>query len=371
MHLDAELLGHAIRCARSRHGAGYPCYAVLVAWCEMGVGGQHGERIRRRDEDALADDEVAVPISVRSRTEIGRGVAHHQVIEILGVNEVRIRMMAAEILQRGVVEHELRIRSKAVDENFARIGTGHGMHGVEGDIEAILDQCADSVEIEECFHQFGIVGDGIDDLDCHAAGFALAEFLKIHVVEIGYQVAVDFLGAREDRLGDLFRRRTSVRDIVLDAYKMLETEQPNKVFKYAETGFKEGGQFKPHKTHRNGLSVDFMTPVVDESGQSVHLPTNPLNKFGYNIEFNKESQFDDYSIDYEALGAHIVALHKAAITRNIKIWRVIFDPQLQPQLLKTQYGAYIKKHITLSSKRSWVRHDEHYHVDFIVKCKPL
>ena len=79
----------------------------------------------------------------------------------------------------------------------------------------------------------------------------------------------------------------------------------------------------------------------------------------------------DYSIDYEALGAHIVALHKAAITRNIKIWRVIFDPQLQPQLLKTQYGAYIKKHITLSSKRSWVRHDEHYHVDFIVKCKPL
>ena len=164
---------------------------------------------------------------------------------------------------------------------------------------------------------------------------------------------------------------SSVRDIVLDAYKMLETEQPNKVFKYAETGFKEGGQFKPHKTHRNGLSVDFMTPVVDESGQSVHLPTNPLNKFGYNIEFNKESQFDDYSIDYEALGAHIVALHKAAISRNIKIWRVIFDPQLQPQLLKTQYGAYIKKHITLSSKRSWVRHDEHYHVDFIVKCKSL
>ncbi len=48
-----------------------------------------------------------------------------------------------------------------------------------------------------------------------------------------------------------------VKEIVLASYKWLEKEAPLKVFKYAETGFKEGGEFKPHKTHRNGLSVDF------------------------------------------------------------------------------------------------------------------
>lgn len=79
---------------------------------------------------------------------------------------------------------------------------------------------------------------------------------------------------------------SQVESIIVSAYKSLEVEQPNKVFKYAETGFEDGGQFKPHKTHRNGLSVDFMTPVIDESGQSTHLPTHPLNKFGYNIEFD-------------------------------------------------------------------------------------
>ena len=79
---------------------------------------------------------------------------------------------------------------------------------------------------------------------------------------------------------------SQVNSIIVKTYKSLEKEQPDKVFKYAETGFENGGKFKPHKTHRNGLSVDFMTPVTEESGKSVHLPTHPLNKFGYDIEFD-------------------------------------------------------------------------------------
>ncbi|OOF30883.1 hypothetical protein BZJ20_08950 [Salinivibrio proteolyticus] len=35
----------------------------------------------------------------------------------------------------------------------------------------------------------------------------------------------------------------------------------------------------------------------------------------------------------------------------------------------TQYGLYLKQHIQLSTRRSWVRHDEHYHVDFAVPCQ--
>jgi len=116
---------------------------------------------------------------------------------------------------------------------------------------------------------------------------------------------------------------SEVRKIILDAYSELEKENPNKVYKYAETGFKEGGQFRPHKTHRNGLSVDFMTPVTNSSGKSVHLPTNVFNKFGYNIEFNKHDKYDDYTIDYDAMSAHIVMLHKKAKLLGYDLWRVI------------------------------------------------
>ncbi|MCJ8314222.1 MAG: penicillin-insensitive murein endopeptidase [Saccharospirillaceae bacterium] len=162
---------------------------------------------------------------------------------------------------------------------------------------------------------------------------------------------------------------STVKNIVLAAYKRLELLEPNKVYKYAETGYEQGGQFKPHKTHRNGLSVDFMTPVTDKNQTSVHLPTNPLNKFGYNIEFDQFGNYADYKIDYVALAAHIVALHQEAKQLGFDIRRVIFDPNLQPFLFKTQYAEYLKANIQFSNKRSWVRHDEHYHVDFIVPCK--
>lgn len=162
---------------------------------------------------------------------------------------------------------------------------------------------------------------------------------------------------------------SSVKDILIGSYKKLEVSEPTKQFKYGETGFEEGGQFKPHKTHRNGLSVDFFTPVINENNESVHLPTHPFNKLGYDIEFDQAGNYDDFRIDFVALAAHIVALHKEAKALGFDIWRVIFDPKLQPYLLKTKYGAYLKANIEFSKKRSWVRHDEHYHVDFIIPCK--
>lgn len=162
---------------------------------------------------------------------------------------------------------------------------------------------------------------------------------------------------------------SSVSEIILISYQRLEQEQPAKVYKYAETGFREGGQFSPHKTHRNGLSVDFMTPVKNAEGTSVHLSTHPFNRFGYDIEFDKKGRYEDLTIDYDAMAAHIYLLHKVAREKGFDLWRVIFDPDLQAGLFRTQYGAYLKKHITFSKKRSWVRHDEHYHVDFSIPCQ--
>ena len=125
-----------------------------------------------------------------------------------------------------------------------------------------------------------------------------------------------------------------------------------------------------HKIHRNSLSVDFMVLVIDEHGLSVHLPTHPLNRFGYDIEFNVQGEDGKLTIDYEAMSAHLVSLHRETKRRGYDIWRVIFDPKLQPYLFKTQHGEYLRQNIQFSKKPSWVRHDEHYHVDFNIACKP-
>ncbi len=114
-----------------------------------------------------------------------------------------------------------------------------------------------------------------------------------------------------------------------------------------------------------------MVPVLDGSGQSVHLPTHALNRYGYDIEFDEHGRYAAYRIDYDALGAHMVALHKAAKSHGVGIWRILFDPKLAPYLYETRYGEYIRSHITIPAKRSWVRHDEHIHVDFTIECRPL
>jgi len=162
---------------------------------------------------------------------------------------------------------------------------------------------------------------------------------------------------------------STVKAIVVAAYADLYKENPGKVYKYAETGFEKGGKFKPHKTHQNGLSVDFMVPVVDADGKSVYLPTNVFNKYGYNIEFDNSGHYKGYTIDFESMAAHIMYLHEEAKKRGVDLWRVIFAPELQPYLFKTKYGSYLKANVQFSKKRAWVRHDEHYHVDFAVPCK--
>lgn len=160
-----------------------------------------------------------------------------------------------------------------------------------------------------------------------------------------------------------------VYEAIINAYKVIETSAPNKFYVYGETGHKGGGRFRPHKTHQNGLSVDFMVPVLDEKNRSVPLPTGVFNKFGYSIEFDKTGRYEEYRIDFEAIASHLYALSEEAKKSGINIKTVIFDAELQEYLFKTQKGAYLKANIRFSKKPSWVRHDEHYHVDFDADCK--
>jgi penicillin-insensitive murein DD-endopeptidase len=161
---------------------------------------------------------------------------------------------------------------------------------------------------------------------------------------------------------------SSVRQIVLRAYEQLQVTAPQKVFVYGETGRAKGGPFSPHRTHQNGLSVDFMVPVL-RSGQSVALPTNITNKFGYDLEFDAEGKLGDMTIDFEALAEHLFQLHQAAREAGAGIELVIFDPQLQDRLFRTKRGPFLLSNVPFMARQAWVRHDEHYHVDFKVICK--
>jgi penicillin-insensitive murein endopeptidase len=163
----------------------------------------------------------------------------------------------------------------------------------------------------------------------------------------------------------------TVARVVEAAYAQLAKEHSDLRFVYGETGFEEGGRFKPHRTHQNGLSVDFFVPVRNRRGESVPLGTNALNKWGYDIEFDTRGPYEDLRIDFDAIALHLAALSKAAKREGIGIAKIIFDPKLQPLLKRSPEWARLKGSIPLSPNPAWIRHDEHFHVDFAVACKPL
>lgn len=168
------------------------------------------------------------------------------------------------------------------------------------------------------------------------------------------------------RLGAFIGRthvHQDVRKAVVQAYGTVFTEMPDVKFVYGETGWPSGGEFEPHRTHQNGMSVDFMVPVR-RSGESVELPHTPLEKWGYGLEFNDTGRCGEYNIDFEAMGAHLLALDQAARKQDLKIVKVIFAPELQKELAKTASGRKAIKKLKFNSKPAWVRHDDHYHVDF-------
>lgn len=162
---------------------------------------------------------------------------------------------------------------------------------------------------------------------------------------------------------------SKVYAVVVKAYNDMEKQVPERRFVYGETGNQKGGKFQPHKSHQNGLSVDFFVPVINSKGQPASLPINIFNKFGYGIEFSEQGKFEDLEIDFEMMARHIRAIKKAADELGVGIRVVIFDNALQKKLMAAPSGQTLNTLVNFSTKKPWVRHDEHYHIDFEVPCK--
>jgi penicillin-insensitive murein endopeptidase len=114
---------------------------------------------------------------------------------------------------------------------------------------------------------------------------------------------------------------------------------------------------------RASAHFDFMVPVR-RSGAVAELATRPWNRFGYGIEFDKTGRAGDLQIDFEAIAMHLGYLQKAARAHGLEIDRVIFAPEFLPELFRTRAARRIKDDVPFFRRPVWIRHDEHYHVDF-------
>ena len=171
-------------------------------------------------------------------------------------------------------------------------------------------------------------------------------------------------------LGTLLGRNAvhdKVRDSVLAAYAHLARSRPQDRHVYGESGWPGGGPFRPHRTHQNGMAVDFFVPVRDAAGRPAFFPASPFNRFGYGVEFDAAGGWNAWRIDFEALAAHLEALAAASAAHGLRIEVVIFDLPLLQRLQASAARRERLRGVRFSRTRPWVRHDEHYHVVFALR----
>ena len=77
---------------------------------------------------------------------------------------------------------------------------------------------------------------------------------------------------------------------------------------------------------------------------------------------------DDLRIDFRAIGAHLLAIESAGRAHDVVIERIILTPDFH-QMLFAQAPETRRLAPRFMKREAWVRHDEHYHVDFAVPCK--
>jgi len=160
----------------------------------------------------------------------------------------------------------------------------------------------------------------------------------------------------------------AVYKTLLDSYKSLENET-EVFFGLMECSNEHGGKIWPHRTHQNGLSCDFMSPMLKNG-----IATTDLNNLGadhYFMDFDKNGVYKpdgSYTIDFNTIAQHLLALNRSAAKFGLRIEKVILKIELKDDLFATKYGKELKKSgIYFATSLSHLineLHDDHYHVDF-------
>ncbi len=161
---------------------------------------------------------------------------------------------------------------------------------------------------------------------------------------------------------------------VLETYVYFETKAPGRQFTIMECSGKSGGQLYPHRTHQNGLSIDFMMPLV-KNGEPFYEYDN-TGQSHYLLDFDNTgrlTQDTTVSIDFELAAQHILALDSIGKSNNISILKVIINTDLKDELYSSTIGNKLKTSdiYVVQSLTPLINslHDDHYHIDFQIMSK--
>lgn len=151
----------------------------------------------------------------------------------------------------------------------------------------------------------------------------------------------------------------AVRDTWLAA--AASAARGDRVYVLAETAWPSGGDFWPHRSHQRGLSIDVMTPLRDGSGGACSPPSWPWTALGYANELDDDGRLGDATIDAGDLARLLCALVREAPAHGARVRRVILAEEFRGRVARTAECALDP---LWETRPVWVRHDEHFHVDF-------
>jgi penicillin-insensitive murein endopeptidase len=162
-----------------------------------------------------------------------------------------------------------------------------------------------------------------------------------------------------------------VKSVTLNAYKNLNKRFPKQKWGIMECSRKHGGKMKPHRTHQNGTSIDFMTPMKWLNSKNQYRWKAHLGVWHYLLTFDKDGYLNKrkkVQIDFNMIALHILELNKEAKKQGLTIKKVILKINLKDNLFKCENGEklklsgiYFAKYLTPIVDNM---HDDHYHVDF-------
>lgn len=161
----------------------------------------------------------------------------------------------------------------------------------------------------------------------------------------------------------------SVRNSVLTTYDSLSRALPHRYFNIMECSNEHGGEMFPHKTHQNGMSIDFMMPLIKNNKPYYALDT--IGAAHYALNFDDDGKYTrdpSVSIDFNLVARKILLLDYFARQNGLNIFKVIIKIELKDELFATEYGKLLKASdiyvVQGLSPLINALHDDHFHIDF-------
>ena len=161
-----------------------------------------------------------------------------------------------------------------------------------------------------------------------------------------------------------------IENSTIETYQEFEKLAPNRFFYIMECSNQHGGKMHPHRTHQNGLSVDFMMPLIKNNLPFYELDV--LGKDHYLLTFDNDGRYSEdksISVDFDLIAHHILVLNEKEKKHGYKISKVIIKIEFKDKLFNSKYGKELKESgiyiVKGLSPLINSLHDEHYHVDFV------